>query len=170
MAQQRISKTELTAVLLETVLSYDRDTGQFRWRIAHSNRVKPDALAGKIDKGYVRIRLFGRDYRAHILVWFLETGEWPSELIDHFDGNKQNNRPGNLRLGGSGINSQNRRLPSKNNTTGFLGVSRNRRVVGFYAKISVNGKNLDLGRFDTPEAAHEAYLKAKRQLHAGCTI
>lgn len=171
MAQQRISKAELTAVQLKNLLDYDPQTGQFRWKDRpYLRRVKPGELAGKIDKGYVRIRILGRDFRAHILVWFLETDTWPNEPIDHFDGNKQNNRPGNLRLGGNGINSQNRRLPSKNNTTGFLGVCTRARELGFYASIGINDRIQRLGKFDTPEAAHEAYLIAKRQLHAGCTI
>ena len=32
------------------------------------------------------------------------------------------------------------------------------------------GKKLYLGSFPTPEAAHAAYLAAKRKLHAGCTL
>ena len=34
----------------------------------------------------------------------------------------------------------------------------------------VLGKRLHLGVFNSPEDAHEAYLKAKRKLHKGCTI
>jgi hypothetical protein len=31
-------------------------------------------------------------------------------------------------------------------------------------------KERHLGIFETPVAAHDAYLEAKRRLHAGCTI
>jgi len=45
------------------------------------------------------------------------------------------------------------------NTTGFQGVHKNKKR--FSAQLHRNGKTAHLGTFDTPEEAHEAYLKAK---------
>jgi hypothetical protein len=36
--------------------------------------------------------------------------------------------------------------------------------------IKLNGKKTYLGVFDTKELAHEAYIKAKREMHPFCTI
>ena len=33
----------------------------------------------------------------------------------------------------------------------------------YKARIQINGKNINLGHYDTPEAAAEAYRKAKRK-------
>ena len=35
----------------------------------------------------------------------------------------------------------------------------------FQAQISINGKNINLGMFDTKEEAHQAYLQAKEKYH-----
>ncbi len=88
--------------------------------------------------------------------------------IDHINGDKVDNRLENLRLVSHGENLQNIRKPMRNNTSGFLGVCRSGGK--FMATISVNGKSLNLGSFDKPEAAHAAYVAAKRRLHACCTI
>lgn len=63
---------------------------------------------------------------------------------------------------------QNQCRPKRDNSTGFLGV----RPSGsrFSAKIVVNKKHIHLGSYLTPALAHEAYIKAKRELHPGCTI
>lgn len=37
-------------------------------------------------------------------------------------------------------------------------------------KIFADGRTRVLGTFETPEAAHTAYVAAKRQLHEGCTL
>ena len=44
---------------------------------------------------------------------------------------------------------------------GLLGVHKESRSNKFRAQIRVNGKPVALGRFDTPELAHKAYLAAK---------
>jgi hypothetical protein len=66
------------------------------------------------------------------------------------------------------MNMQNIRLASKNNATGFLGVHR--QGSKFRSRIRVNGRNVSLGMFETPEAAYAAYVAAKRNLHRGNTL
>ena len=39
-----------------------------------------------------------------------------------------------------------------------------------FARIIVSGQRKYLGTFENPEDAAQAYLKAKRELHEGCTI
>ena len=159
------------------LFEYDAETGIFRWRVTmvggnYSSFVKarPGDIAGKVDKstGYVRIRTHGEKFFAHRLAWLFVTGEWPRLHIDHKDGDKENNRFGNLRDVTRSVNLQNRKGPSKKNkSTGVLGVRAANDK--FLAEIRINGKTRNLGRFDTTEQAHAAYLTAKRKFHEGCT-
>lgn len=170
MATRRIQKTELTAVLLKSILFYSASTGLFHWKEPTAKRIKAGVLAGKIDKGYVRIRILGHDFRAHQLAWLHETGEFPEFPIDHIDGIKSNNAFENLRDGSVGINQQNIKAPKSSGSSGYLGVHANKQHGTYRAVISINGKNKQIGTFRTPEQASEAYVTAKRQFHAGCTI
>lgn len=49
-----------------------------------------------------------------------------------------------------------------------MGVKRS--LEKFVARIYVDGKETNLGTFDTAKAAHDAYVDAKKALHAGCTL
>ena len=40
----------------------------------------------------------------------------------------------------------------------------------YTAVVTLAGKREHLGMFATPEAAHAAYVEAKRRLHPGCTL
>ena len=55
--------------------------------------------------------------------------------------------------------------PRKNNKSGYRGVSLNKRTNRYAADITFKGKQHHLGEFDTAEEAHDAYLKAKEELH-----
>lgn len=155
---------------LQEALSYDPKTGIFVWKIAINSRAVIGNIAGKVKQttGYVYIGLDKQSIGAHRLAWLYVTGEWPKNGIDHIDGDRANNRFENLRDVSAAMNSQNRRAAEKGNRSGYLGVSKRGRF--FYAQINVAGKILSLGRFDDPKVAHEAYLKAKRVHHEGCTI
>lgn len=161
----------LDAARLRELVTYDPETGIFKRRVRLGNNTPMDAPCGTpMKRGELQFSVDGKNYYAHRLAWLYMTGEWPRELIDHFDTNPGNNRWSNLREAGPTVNCQNRRKPSKANQSGFLGVSPCKSTGRWRAAICVDRKQKQLGRFDTPEQAHAAYLAAKRQLHEGNTL
>lgn len=85
-------------------------------------------------------------------------------LVDHINGNPLDNRRSNLRLCTHKENMRNRGK-SKNNTSGFKGVSWNNQSNKWQAQIAVNKKTIPLGMFVEKEDAARAYDKAARELH-----
>lgn len=161
----------LTAERVRELLEYDPETGVFRWRALPSikaTRSKAGAIAGCSDGRYWGISIEKRRAQAHRLAWLYMTGDWPKFQIDHIDGDKINNRFANLRDVPPAMNQHNQIRPQKTNSTGFLGVVPVRTK--FRAQIWVDGAAKNLGTYLTAEAAHAAYVVAKRRLHAGCTI
>lgn len=160
----------LTAQRLREVLYYDPDTGIFKWRVRTSNRVSVGQVAGTpAGDGYVLIRI-GKRCWAHRLAWLYMTGKWPDGEVDHWDTNRSNNRWSNLRDVSGQTNSQNLRKAKSTSSSGLLGAFYFKSRDCFRAQISVNGRAKHIGYFTTAELAHAAYVKAKRALHAGCTI
>jgi hypothetical protein len=158
-------KPPLTLERLKALLSYDQATGVFTRIAVPGNRV--DLLgkaAGGERKDCVRIAVDNVRYRAHRLAWFYMTGRWPDPEVDHRNRKPTDNRWNNLREATSAINKQNRGAKSKNKT-GLLGVS-----LAPAGKFKARINDVHLGVYDTPEQAHQAYLKVKRQRHAGCLI
>jgi hypothetical protein len=152
-------------------LSCDADAGILRWKVAPCNRVQVGDSAGCLAaNGYVLIRLKNKLLKAHRVVWALHFGKWPKEDIDHINGNKSDNRLANLREVDRSTNNENQRGPGNANKTGFLGVYFNNQKQKYQAAIYVKGVKKHLGFFDAPEEGHQAYLKAKRVLHAGNTL
>jgi hypothetical protein len=150
---------------------YDSESGLIFWSVTN-NRKKQGEEAGLIHKtdGYKVLTLFSKQYKYHRVAWLLHYGDWPKNVIDHINGDKLDNRISNLRDVCLSQNSQNQTRPAKNNKSGYLGVSRAKSKNKWKSTIKVDGKTKTIGTFDTPEKAHEAYVVAKRQHHAGCTI
>lgn len=159
----------MTQQRLVDLLQYNPDTGLFYWKAPTTNRVKTGELAGRTHcRGYVVIGIDKKIYPAHRLAWIWSTGITPKGEVDHINGNKSDNRWANLRVVDKAGNQQNKRRPNRDNTTGFLGVSKHKDY--FRAQINVNGVRMSLGYFKTPELAQVAYLDAKRKHHKTCTI
>jgi hypothetical protein len=94
-------------------------------------------------------------------------GYWPNE-VDHVNGAKDDNRIANLREVTHSENMQNQRGARSDSKTGLLGVSAHHGK--WCARIRVKGTLKHLGSYSTPEAAHQAYVKAKRVLHPHGTL
>lgn len=58
------------------ILHYDPTTGSLTWRVNRPPRGKADAVAGWVSKalGYRYINISGKEYLAHVLIWFYMTG------------------------------------------------------------------------------------------------
>lgn len=163
--QQENVLEDLTAALVRELFNYDPDTGDLTWAAPRSRRVKVGDVVGARSKtAYVQVGVGRKVYVAHRVIWLWVHGELPQQHIDHRDGNTRNNRLANLRLADKSENAQNMAL-KKSNTSGFLGVSLCRHTNRWRAYITINRKTHKLGRFSTPEAAHQAYLAAKAKLH-----
>ena len=152
---------------VKDLLRYDPHTGIFTWakrRIGTRFGVE----AGCFKDGYRVIRINGKLVRAHRLAFLYMTGSWPKHHIDHINGDRSDNRWINLREVDFQTNNENQRKAKSNSKSGILGVMRHQGR--WMAQIQVDGKSKYIGMYGTPEEAHEAYLKAKRELHQGCTI
>lgn len=143
-------------------LSYDPDTGVFRWALPRS-RIRVGQVAGYVKPdGYKGLEFNGRSYLQHRLAWVYVYGEEINGEIDHVNGDRSDNRICNLRVVTRAQNCQNRHNVRSDSKTGVLGASRNEGT--YRAEIKANGVRKYLGRFKTAEEAGSAYLNAKAEL------
>lgn len=151
---------DLSIQRLRQVLSYDPETGIFRWRIKYAQHIVVGRVAGCTTKrGYVFINVDGTMYLAHRLAWFYVHGAWPTKDIDHINLNKADNRFCNLREAEPYQNMANTRR-HKRSKSGIKGVHLCSQTGKWRANIQIRGVEKTLGRFDTIEAAANAYREA----------
>jgi hypothetical protein len=155
---------------LKSGISYDPDTGILTWKRMENRRAlwndrHPGTAIGILDRdGYLHFKFRNQHFRVHRVAWALHHGCWPSKQLDHINGDRADNRISNLREADYLEQGQNRGL-SIRNTSGFTGVTYNKRMRLWVANIRANGKKAYLGSAKSPEDAHALYLEAKRKLH-----
>lgn len=156
---------------LHELLHYEPQTGVFTWRVERTN-----ALAGQVAgttrcaDEYQRIHFNGKQHAAHRLAWLYVYGRWPTKFIDHINGDKSDNRLANLREVTDAENKQNIRRARGNSRVGLLGVCFHKGAGKYMAQIGLGRARRYLGLFATAAEAHEAYLRAKRDLHPMGTL
>ena len=151
---------------LLSIFDYDPLSGNLVRKINTRGARKGD-IAGNLRKnGYIRVEINGKPYYSHRVIWVLHYGAIPDGMqIDHINGIRNDNTLSNLRLvKGASENHQNRKM-SVTNTTGFVGVFKEKATKNWRARIRVKGKRISLGSFPTPEEASAAYKEAKRKYH-----
>lgn len=165
-------------LLLESLV-YDKETGQFTWLArprahfssdrGHSvfNALYARKPAGDVSpEGYVVIRLFGKNHKAHRLAWMYENGEMPTAWLDHINRKRSDNRLTNLRLATPKLNAENASIRS-DNKSGEKGVSWHRKSNSWVAQISNHRKVIHIGCFKSIAAAASARKAAELQLFTG---
>lgn len=158
-SRPRISHKELL-----DLVSYDPETGLFRWLTPPHSKFKSGELTGQSPdkKGYLRVIIRGRHYKSHILAIFYMTGKWPEHETDHKNGIKTDNRWENLREANSTQSAQNRKR-RVDNTTGYKGVYWEKRWKHWFSRITVNKKTIHLGSFREKQSACDAYNEAAKK-------
>jgi hypothetical protein len=160
----------LTAERLRELIDYDPLTGVLVRRVTQSHNARAGDTVGTVGHGgRLSLAIDSRTYLAHRLAWLWVTGSWPNRDLDHINGRPDDNRWANLREADKAENQQNRRRARSDSRSGYMGV-RQRPGGGWSARITLQGRQLFLGRFATAEGAHSAYLAAKRRLHPYGTI
>lgn len=107
--------------------------------------------------GYLECSIGRRRFLLHRLAWLFVYGRMPNGVIDHINGQKQDNRICNLRDVDQVVNGLNRHGPNKNNKTGVLGVCKHSLCGKYMARA--NGRYL--GLFDTVEQAAKAIAEQR---------
>lgn len=106
---------------------------------------------------YLAATVRGKHIYLHRAVWLWHHGTTPP-MIDHINGNCRDNRIENLRACDNAKNQYNSRTKA-NNKSGFKGVVyRTGYRNPWQARITVDKRVILLGRFQTPEEAHAAYV------------
>jgi len=156
----------VTQQILKAMLEYSPATGKFIWISKHpaARRIALGDEAGRvIQKGYIQIGIGGKYYLAHRLAFLYVNGVFPTDLVDHINGNPRDNRWTNLRIVTAAQNSQNA-ARSRKNSSGVTGVSWNIGVNKWVATIYANGKHTHLGCFDDLAEAAQV-RKAAEQIN-----
>jgi hypothetical protein len=163
---------------VRNLVHYVPETGRFFWlpRAPEPNQ-DPAKIASWNTKyagkeaflhsndGYRYSGIFNRPVKAHRLAMALINGEWPTQEVDHINGDRGDNRAANLRLVTPTENRRNRHAPGVGSSK-IVGVSFCKSTKKWAAYLGVRGKQLHLGRFASEHEAAQAREAAKARLWA----
>lgn len=148
---------------LRSRLDYDPETGVLTWKAREGKKFWNVKFAGKragslpCNAAHRSIDIEGATLLEHRVIWKWMTGEEPPVQIDHINLNSADNRWSNLREADPSTNQMNVRARA---ASGLKGAHWNGTRGHWKSSIKVNGKNISLGRFETAQEAHEAYVRA----------
>lgn len=155
----------LTQERLKEILDYDTDSGVFRWRVKKARWTKIGSKTGCDNKsGHLVIRIDQKNYLCHRLAWLYIYGKWPTEQIDHINGDGCDNRICNLRQATHAQNTRNVRR-HRDSESKYKGIYIDKRVGRWVAKICVNKKSIHIGIYKNEEMAAKAYDTAALKYH-----
>lgn len=146
---------------MKDLFDYRPASGKLYWKSGN----RKGQRAGTFNrKGYRQVGVNGKIYLEHRLIWFLVTGSWPTQYIDHANKSKADNRWSNLREASPSESVCNRNT-QVNNKAGRRGVYPSSVKGKWSARITCNSVRIFLGNFSTEDEAASAYAEASKQFH-----
>jgi len=107
--------------------------------------------------GYKLVWIKGQTVREHHIVWYLYTGGWPNQTLDHINGDKLDNHPDNLRLSTNKENNRAFKRVWSGGSSKYRGVSWYKDKSKWLSGIYMNGKKDWLGLFTCEKEAALVY-------------
>lgn len=144
-------------------LEYDPQTGLLWWKRRKQGRKMKVPAGSLTQEGYRALRIDGRHFLQHRIIWWLHTNNWPTGVIDHINGNRSDNRIENLRDVDDSVNAHNTDTIPKHKESPFPRGLRHRpeEAKPWQARIRILGNDLCKSFFTADEALQ--WLKEKRE-------
>lgn len=172
-------KIEINQQIIRTLIEYNPDTGVVIWKRRDPSHFKTERSckiwntrhaekpAGRVsftNKNYKTkiIRIFGKDYYTHRIIWMYFYGDQIPAQIDHINHDATDNRIDNLR-DGTTINHLNRSMHTKN-TSGVSGVHYCKRSKKWIASCSINNVRKPIGSFSSIEEASSVVVSYRKSV------
>ena len=133
------------------------------WRVSLGCKKAGDIAGSVTNFGYRDAHYDGKHYLAHRIIWEMHNGPIPEGAeIDHMNHNRLDNRIENLRLVSHSENQKNQKA-HRMNTSGVTGVHWCKSRCKWVARITVDGKHINLGGFDSKDSAVSARKTAEKR-------
>lgn len=131
---------------------------KFKWNASNHSR-------NGNNLSYAQRSIIGKDGKKYnIYLHRIILRPYNGLVIDHINGNSLDNRKCNLRECKTGENSMNMKKPATN-TSGYKGVSWDKRSNKWSVKISLNNKTINIGTYKDIKDANDAYINASKKYH-----
>ncbi len=141
-----------------------RSEGALVWKEKRGLNLTKGVIAGWPGKdGYWRVRVEGKAFRLHRVIFLWHHGYLPEIGVDHIDNNSLNNRIDNLREASQSCNMRNSG-DYRNNKSGVKGVFWHKGNSMWLATIGVAGRPKNAGYYHDFDEAVLARLTAERCL------
>jgi hypothetical protein len=172
-AGRRKVENAMTVEIIEWMrasFEVDAERGSLIWRHPPKNHSRMIGReAGSLrrahnGKRYCHVKKDRRSLKRGHLIFLWVYRRWPTPCLDHIDGNSENDGIANLREATITQNAWNHKKRARRIKLP-MGVRLIVKSGRYQARIGLHGKQLHLGAYDTPEAAHTAYVAKRKELY-----